>query len=311
MRLLSLCALLACADAAIAQRFEADVLPASSQASVVLDATLVTHGFLIGNHDPNTNPGGTQTRPGAFGGSGNQPIPAALAPSAVAADVLPPRGPFTLELDPAWTTAVWDGLQLDVSGETSLVASVTATLSFDTFHTVNPNAIYPGGFPITLPLGDSVAIRNLRLLQIATAAAALDEGDDPQERLFETLLPVELALVLDVLLPDAPPASFPIAGIPLLLPFSGSLRPGQDADLEVHMATEPFPVELAIPLGGAALPGIPLELPTLGPATASVVLHLEADQLLLEGDMALDLLAHARAPGASIYADGFEQAAVP
>ncbi|NCF39006.1 MAG: hypothetical protein GWP75_02690, partial [Planctomycetia bacterium] len=44
----------------------------------IVDQTLLVSvpfdGVLIGDYDAKTNPGGTQTRPGLFGGNGNLPV---------------------------------------------------------------------------------------------------------------------------------------------------------------------------------------------------------------------------------------------
>ena len=58
--------------AAEATDFELDQSQSSATQSLVIGVPFA--GTLIGNYDSKANPEGTQTRPGLFGGSGNNPI---------------------------------------------------------------------------------------------------------------------------------------------------------------------------------------------------------------------------------------------
>src|SRR5436309_5655224 len=70
-------------------------------------------GSLIGNYDATTNPAGTQTRPGLFGGSGNQSIPATGTLEALDDTTTHPAGGFTLDVNPERGIATISGLSVD------------------------------------------------------------------------------------------------------------------------------------------------------------------------------------------------------
>jgi hypothetical protein len=57
-----------------AQTLPFTVAPGSSALDVAATFELRLPGTLIGDHDVATNPAGTRTLPGLFGGSGNQPV---------------------------------------------------------------------------------------------------------------------------------------------------------------------------------------------------------------------------------------------
>ena len=69
-----LCAALAIAAPVHAQAWRFATDAASGTLNSDLDLSAPIPGTVIGDYDAVTNPDGTQTRPGVFGGSGNNPI---------------------------------------------------------------------------------------------------------------------------------------------------------------------------------------------------------------------------------------------
>ncbi|MEZ6019728.1 MAG: hypothetical protein R3F17_06370 [Planctomycetota bacterium] len=162
-RTLLLCAAaLGCAPSALAQQFQMQLGGASNSVSLTGGYSIDVTGNLLGDYDATTNPGGTQTRPGAFGGSGNQPIPLDLTLNGTVNDLAAPTGTFGLHIDRVSGLAEVTWLSVQATGGGMFATDLSADLLFSTFHTVAPDSIFFGGVPITLPLGQQT-ISNLNL----------------------------------------------------------------------------------------------------------------------------------------------------
>lgn len=129
-------------------------------------------GTLIGNYDAVTNPTGTLTRPGAFGGAGNLPVNFNATGGANGAATTRPAGAFTLIADTTGLTVSIDGFTADLLVGSTPSFDFAVTAVFQTFRTFNPNSIYPGNFPITIPLGAST-LNTLSLAQTGQAVGTL------------------------------------------------------------------------------------------------------------------------------------------
>ena len=130
-------------------------------------------GTLIGNFDATNNPTGTKTIPGLFGGSGNNPIAYSATLSGGAAATTPPNGGFTMAIDVNALTATISGLSLDLLGGDAIGFDVAVTINYSTFHTQSPSAIFPGGFDVTLPLGQIATVDVLTATQTGDGAGVL------------------------------------------------------------------------------------------------------------------------------------------
>lgn len=286
---------------AFAQSLPGTVDSANSSASLIGTTQLDASGSLIGDYDPAANPGGTQTRPGFFGGSGNNAIPAS-ASFTVAADVnTNPAGTLNIEPDFGTLTVGLDGLSLDLLNGTPAPTNLTASLLFNTFNTINPGFIYPGGTPFSLPLGDAASITRAELTQTAPTAGVLTATADPDVFDFSAVLPVQADLTVLAALPGANPIENPLEPVPLLIPVSGTLARLPDGSIRLEIVAEPTPIVISTPLMLEPLPPVPLELPTLSSATAGVLLTLTPDQLAADAVVGLSLVIDAS--GAACVAD--------
>ena len=140
-------------------------LAPSSTASQSLTLGFPLAGTMIGNYDATTNPTGTRTLPGLFGGSGNNAIP--YTSTLRLGDTINshPAGVFKLALDSAGVCEV-TGFSADLINGTPGTTTADIVISYSTFRTVDPSSFYPSLGPVTLPLaGGSV-----------TAATALQSG---------------------------------------------------------------------------------------------------------------------------------------
>jgi hypothetical protein len=244
--------------AGLADTFLCQVV-APSSASNVGQLQLPLSGTFIGDYDATTNPGGTQTRPGLFGGSGNVPINYTSSIVGDAGFATVPIGAFTLELAKGGGTIT--GLELDVTGGEPQGFEVVFNINYQTFRTFNPNSTFPGGFTIPIPL-TSGEVTALTIIQ--TEAAALVLGmPDAEGTPFTAAVPVEVLLQGDA-------AGAPIGGKPqpAVLPLVGRFTvsgssvvvttslsiPTQTAPIEglPPIESQPFPLPTVLPAGSTA-----------------------------------------------------------
>jgi hypothetical protein len=239
-------------------------LAAPSSASNVGQLNLPLNGTLIGNYDATTNPGGTQTRPGLFGGSGNNPINFTSTIVGDAGFSVSPTGTFTMELTPMGGCI--SGLELDLTGGIAQEFGITLNINYQTFRTFAPNSTFIGGFTIPIPLaGGEVS----SLIATQTGPAPMIVGmPDPDGTPFMALVPVDIVL-------NAQFTGVPIGGEPqaAVLPLMGRYTvQGSAITISSSLSLPEETVKLP------ALPAVenqPLPLPTILPpgGTANLLLN--------------------------------------
>lgn len=245
----------------------ADYYPCSlgppSSANNVGQLSIPLAGTFIGNYDAATNPGGTQTRPGFFGGSGNNPINYTSTIVGDAGFTSAPSGSFTLDFDSAGSSI--RNLSVNLTGGTAQQFDVTLNINYQTFRTIAPNSTFPGGFTIPIPLAVG-QVNSLVVTQTAAAALVLGTPDSSGTP-FTALVPVTIAL-------DAQFSGSPVGGDPqaAVLPLNGRYTiTGSSiavtASLSLDQQTAPVPAPPPIDRQ-------PLALPTVLPAggTANLLL---------------------------------------
>ncbi|QOJ00262.1 MAG: hypothetical protein HRU70_07075 [Phycisphaeraceae bacterium] len=261
-------------------------------------------GTLIGDFDPQANPGGTQTRPGFIGGSGNQPVPLNVTLGTGSDAPSTPAGSLRVDADPDTGVVNVSFLDLDLTASGGLEVPVTLTFLFETFRTFNPNSLYPGGIPLPIPLGQA-GIANLRLQQLGESGPGTLTPDGPGVFTFAAAVPVSISLEASFL-----GQTFPLPAFPAILPLVGRLdTTGPSPVLEASFTggfSQPLPPDLV-----AQIPPIenqPLGLPTILPPgqTANVLLNLVATaaELGLTADATLTARGTPHCP-ADFNNDGF------
>ncbi|MGY6632115.1 MAG: hypothetical protein ACXIUL_14045 [Wenzhouxiangella sp.] len=312
MRLLligSLSVLLAGLADANAQSFQAEVDATASSSSLTLDAELQTDGTLQGNFDPDSNPGGTQTRPGLFGGSGNQPIPITLDLLLDSGGAGAPAGQFGLELDLVGQTGLLMGLDLALAPGQAFATDVQARLGYATFNTVSPTCSFPSVGAVTLPIGELGQIRDLHLLQTDPATLALTPTDDPDRFDLEVAVPALVSLVVDTGVVDDP---LPLEDLPVVLALEGQLLRIDAERIEITLTLSPEVFEDALDLEGVALPPVPLPLPCALPPgeEANVIFNLAANDAVFAVELGFELTAEAMIQAGTadpIFSDAFQE----
>jgi hypothetical protein len=276
-----------------AQNFEALVDPAASSSTFEFDSELQNSGTLSGDFDPDSNPTGTQTRLGLFGGSGNMPIPISLDLLSASGGSASPEGVFGLALDIPALSGTLSGLALDLAPGSPFSTDASARLVYETFRTVSPTCTYVSVGPVTLPIGEIGQIRDITLVQTEPASLQIESTPDPDRFTVQAEVPALLSLVIDTSFADDP---LPLSDLPVLLPLSGSLERTAPDRFEFQAVLAPQILEGSLDLGGAALPPIPLAFPCVfpqGSPDANLILSVGADALEFELEFGFELVAEA------------------
>ncbi|MFT7679098.1 MAG: hypothetical protein ACI8QC_003097 [Planctomycetota bacterium] len=281
------CALLLLAAPAVAQDFALDLVAGEGQTSLMAEGQLLLPATVIGDFDVASNPGGTRTLPGIFGGSGNQPVGMDLSLSTPLRVSGEPSGALTLGLDVVAGTLDVDGLSLDLTSGQAGTADLVLGLMFSTFRTFAPDSLYIGGFPLDIPLNGGSLSAPI-FVQSVPATGTLTPTNVVGQYLVEVLVLGELSLEVDfagTLLPLGP--------LPMVLPLVGTLQVnGTQASLSVGLS-ESFDQVIPDPLGDFEFADVPLPLPTILPPgeTANLLLTTIISELSLAGNIDVSFLA--------------------
>jgi len=238
--------------------------------------TANTSGTLIGNWDALTNPTGTRTKPGLFGtfaDTENVAVGTSINFSTNGAPSVPLGGSFRMSFDStAMTVNLTDYASVNSTPATGALAT-NATVTTQSFRTRNPSSTFPGGIPVTLPLGDAT-ITSLSLSQTAPANGTLSPAG--ANRFTFTVMPtVDVMMGVNLTGND-----LSLGPVPIVLPMQGTVTfnaTGSGATLSslapLHISDLTNPAE--------PLPPIPFGLPTVFPPglTANVIFNLTLDQV--------------------------------
>jgi hypothetical protein len=262
--------------AAVGQTFDLTIDQSQSQVSRSTTISAPFAGAFIGDYNARSNPKGTQTIPGLFGGSGNNPINYSAELVGDGGIESAPSGSFAIAVDLDTLTVSIDGLVLDLlNGDTALFSG-TVNIEYDTFHTKNPTAIYPGGFTIPLPIGD-LEVTTLTATQTGdTSVGILVENGDGT---FSFAATVEAELTLSATFLGEPLDTPPQV---ILLPLVGTLS--FDGGVATLTATIFQSISESTELELDPFTDIPVALPTVLPpgGTANLLLSGTVESLSLD-----------------------------
>ncbi len=282
---------IACSIAS-AQDFDSTLDTNASSANIDSMIVLDSTGALIGDYDPKTNPDGTQTRPGLFGGSGNHIIDSSVSMQADTTLDTNPTGSFTISPNFDLNTIEIAGMSIDLLNSSAGETDLSVSLLYSSFHTVSPSFLYPGGVPITLPLGQIGGISQATLTQTALGAGTITPTANPDIFDITVLVTAQLDMLINTSLPGQDPTDIPIEALPIVLPIIGQLEMSSTNSLSVTMSIAPDAVMVEVPIDGVALPDIPFELPTFGSDTASVIFTPTIDGISADALISLTLVAN-------------------
>ncbi len=184
-------------SASAGDRYYACSIGGGSLVNAEASLALPLAGTWIGDYDATENPGGTQTQPGVWGGSGNNAIPfTSIVKPNVTANNAVPTGGFGLIVNETLGLLRVEGFSIDLFGTDDASIGVDLTLGFSTFRTFSPNSLYFGvqGLTLPLPIG---SVSKIAAEQNGLAGGALlpiDEGYS-----FVIVVPVSFTLMADAL----------------------------------------------------------------------------------------------------------------
>lgn len=230
-------------------------LDSSVDSTITMDVTIP--GSLIGDFDPATNPGGTSTLPGLFGGQGNQPIPLDIAGNLSGEINSQPSGSYRLDVDLDQLTVEISEFTLDLLGGEPGVLQLSADLDFETFRTVQPDSLFLG-VPLSLPLGDSV-LNVLRFEQNGLAAPSVLIPAGKDTFVFGLLVPINIEVEAEIFGQPLEPMPFPLA---LLL--SGELVVNGN-DISVSQTFDQSFGDKLTDVAGLEFTDVPFPVPTILP----------------------------------------------
>ncbi|MGP1347977.1 MAG: hypothetical protein ACTS3F_15080 [Phycisphaerales bacterium] len=268
------------AATASAQVYDFSFTPAASGLAGTANFGASTSGTLIGDWDETNNPGGTRTKPGAFGPFGsleNLPVPVSLGTDIGGNINTQTTGGFRASLDTALGSIQISDYSADFLSSGPISLPATISLLFDTFRTRSPDSLYIGGFPLEIPFG-SLDLTTLSANQNAPAALGTLDPLGGNAYAFNAIVPVELnasfSFLGDPLTLDAIPLAIAITGQLTLDGDSASLS--SLTPIGFAQSFEP----------GTALPQFPLPLPTILPpgGTAGLLFDLTLNNISAELD---------------------------
>lgn len=267
------------AQAAQLYRFTLNVQQSTVASDVSIEAPI--SGSVIGDFDPVSNPSGTQTRPGLFGGSGNQPIPMSITAVAAGGVDSHPSGSFSLSLESDFTFSITD-LQIDLLNGSPGAINLILELFYSTFHTVSPSAIFPGGFVVPLPLGQ-VQISQFEMIQVqGSASSGVLVATGLNTFSFNAAILCDVQIQASAL---GQPIEFGSLQLPIVL--SGSLDSATATPVLQTELTLGFGDAIKGPFPGGAFENFPLDLPTVLPPGQTA--HLLFSGELTSIDFAFEL----------------------
>ncbi len=240
-------------------------------------------GTLIGNYDATSNPAGTRTLPGLFGGSGNNAIPLSLDVEVGGDNETSPAGSMTIVTNVGAGTFAIASLGLDLLNETVIELPITATIQYSTFRTVSPSFLYLGGVPLAIPFGSArVTVLDATLGAGVSGGAMTPNGDGSYTLNGVAALDVAFQAVL---------LDQPVDGgtVPVIAPIGGTFTPSIDGSTATLSISIGISNASEVPGPFPAVENVPFDLPTLdsnAPAHVLLTLNFERIDLTLEGAVA-------------------------
>ncbi|MBL8765057.1 MAG: hypothetical protein JNM07_12390 [Phycisphaerae bacterium] len=259
--------LAACVSGALGQTYDFALTQASSSFAATVSSSTRFAGTLIGS--ALTTPGGTVTRNGLFGGSGNQYVGITVRGTAGGSPSTRPTGTLTLELDTGALTVRAGALALDLLGGSAPALATSSFLTFGNFRTFSPSSTYIGVTNAEFPLGDAT-ITVLTLTQQGAAATGTLTPSGPGAYAFTLTGVATVAAHIEASSGPIDPAPQDVAYV-----LTGTIAVAPDGETATLAGATAITVNDSDP-GPTPIPeNTPADIPTLLPPgqTAHVLLN--------------------------------------
>ena len=220
---------------------------------------------------------------GTFGDTENVAVPATINFATSGAASVPQGGGFGLSIDTATNSIVMSGLASAMSAPATGSLATSATITTQSFRTRTPTSTFPGGIPVTVPIGDA-SVTSLDIAETADATGVLTPTATPGQFTFTIAVPVDMTLGVDLTGSNLVlgPASTLLALQGTLITNGTTATISSLAPLDIAQTTNP----------AIALPALPFALPTVLPtgSTANVIFNLTLNEVTtsLMGSLALN-----------------------
>jgi hypothetical protein len=258
--------------------------PSMSTIEGTFEQSMFMPGTIIGNWDEVENPDGTSTLPGVWGGSGNNLIPCELTPMLGGAFNSPCEGGLTIEPNFSESKLFIDGLHLSAFNDAPGTFSVTLGMLYETFRTVQPGSLFPGGIQIDIPIGEGSLTTMLFEQSIPTKTELVQTGD--QTWSFDAAVVVTITSEFEILGTSTGPLV-----TPGLLNITGTLEINES---QYHInATSSWSTEELIENPPITFNDVPFEAPTVLPpgGVASLLLSAAAESATFTTVVSLQMSA--------------------
>lgn len=217
-------------------------------------------GTWIGNYDAVTNPTGTQTRPGFFGGSGNNAIPfSSVVKPTISISNTHPTGAFELSFDQSTGVLEVNKLSLDVLAGQAGTISTAMVLTYSTFRSIAPNSTFIGLTNVEVPV-DSGSLTAATAVQSGAAFGTATAGP-PQSWTFAVSVPVTVTatgVALGQPFTNAGPAvmvlsgTINIVGTTMTIVSQGTVQDNSAVPAAPPLVNAPFDLPTVLPSGQIA-----------------------------------------------------------
>ena len=181
---------------AAAQDFDCVIDKTLSHSSMVSSVEIVLPGSGVGVYDATTNPGGTRTVNGLGGGSGNEDVPMNILVENDSGFSGIISGAFGLGVDINAKTMSIDNMDLDLLTGSLGLTTVNLVMLYSAFTTYNPDSVFVGGAPVSVPLG-SFPIISAKVKQTAPSQSGALGPPKGSDFSFWVGVPVGVSFVVD------------------------------------------------------------------------------------------------------------------